>query len=65
MFTRLFARMQLRRSTAFLLLRTDDRLLDDIGLTRTEMEALHLGLRPPAAIDATRPGWALPVLLRA
>ena len=33
MFARLFALSQLRRSTAFLLEREDDHLLDDIGLT--------------------------------
>ena len=37
MFARLFALLQLRRSTAFLLEREDDRLLDDIGLTRAEL----------------------------
>jgi uncharacterized protein YjiS (DUF1127 family) len=51
MFARLIAHLQLRRSAAFLLSRADDHLLDDIGLTRAELEALHLGLsdrRPPA-----------------
>ena len=43
MFTRLFALIQTRRSTAFLLARQDDRLLEDIGLTRAGLEALHLG----------------------
>lgn len=43
MFARLIARLQLRRSTAFLLERADDHLLDDIGLTRDQLEALHLG----------------------
>lgn len=46
MFTRLFARWQMRRSTAYLLSRVDDRMLDDIGLTRTDIEAMHLGLGP-------------------
>ena len=44
MFTRLVSLLQLRRSTAFLLARVDDRLLDDIGLTRDDLHALHLGL---------------------
>lgn len=43
MFARLFALLQLRRSTAFLLEREDDRLLDDIGLTRAELQALRWG----------------------
>ena len=43
MFARLFALLQLRRSTAFLLEREDDRLLDDIGLTRAELLALRRG----------------------
>ena len=50
MITRLFTLMQLRRSTAFLLSRADDRLLDDIGLTRADLSALHIGL--PAAEPA-------------
>ena len=44
MFARLFALLQLRRSTAFLLERSDDHLLDDIGLSRGTLEAMHLGL---------------------
>lgn len=44
MFTRLISLMQLRRSTAFLLERGDDRLLDDIGVSRADLEAMHLGL---------------------
>lgn len=44
MFHRLIELMQMRRSTAFLLTRADDRLLDDIGLTRADLQALHLGL---------------------
>jgi hypothetical protein len=43
MFARLFALLQLRRSTAFLLEREDDHLLDDIGLTRTDLSALRRG----------------------
>lgn len=48
MFTHLKSLMQLRRSTAFLLERGDDRLLEDIGLNRTDLEAMHLGLDPMA-----------------
>lgn len=43
MFARLFALSQLRRSTAFLLEREDDHLLDDIGLTRAELHAMRRG----------------------
>ena len=43
MFARLVSLMQLRQSTAFLLTRADDRLLDDIGLSRAELEAMRLG----------------------
>ena len=43
MFARLFALLQLRRSTAFLLEREDDHLLDDIGLTRAQLQAMHRG----------------------
>lgn len=43
MFARLFALSQLRRSTAFLLEREDDRLLEDIGLTRSDLHALRRG----------------------
>jgi hypothetical protein len=43
MFARLFALLQLRRSTAFLLEREDDHLLDDIGLTRDDLLALRRG----------------------
>ncbi|VDC28279.1 hypothetical protein [Pseudogemmobacter humi] len=46
MFTRLMSLMQLRRSTAFLLERGNDRLLDDIGLTRDDLKAMHQGLLP-------------------
>ncbi|WP_283176032.1 DUF1127 domain-containing protein [Gemmobacter sp. 24YEA27] len=46
MFTRLKSQMQMRRSTAFLLNRADDRLLDDIGLTRGDLMAMHEGLEP-------------------
>lgn len=44
MFARIIALSQLRRSTAFLLERADDHLLDDIGLSRAELQALHMGL---------------------
>ncbi|MBN8632952.1 MAG: DUF1127 domain-containing protein [Rhodobacterales bacterium] len=43
MFARLFALLQLRRSTAFLLEREDDHLLDDIGLTRSDLQTLRRG----------------------
>ncbi len=43
MFARLFALLQLRRSTAFLLEREDDHLLDDIGLTRDDLLTLRRG----------------------
>lgn len=43
MFARLFAHLQLRRSTAFLLEREDDHLLRDIGLTRDDLLALRRG----------------------
>ncbi len=44
MFHRFLNLMQMRRSTAFLLARNDDRLLDDIGLTRDDLNALHMGV---------------------
>lgn len=72
MFTRLVPLLQLRRSTAFLLERGDDRLLDDIGLTRASLEAMHLGLTLPqtwpqacARVVAFPAGGALPVPTRA
>ncbi|HLQ19442.1 MAG TPA: DUF1127 domain-containing protein [Tabrizicola sp.] len=43
MFARFIALLQLRRSTAFLLERADDHLLDDIGLSRDELHALRSG----------------------
>ena len=43
MFARLFALMQLRRSTAFLLEREDDHFLADIGLTRDDLIAMRRG----------------------
>jgi hypothetical protein len=68
MFTRLATLLQLRRSTAFLLVRADDRLLNDIGLTRPELEAMHLGLdraRSHARVTAFPSGQVLPALVRA
>lgn len=44
MFHRFLELMQMRRSTAFLLSRDDDRLLNDIGLSRSDLEAMHLGV---------------------
>jgi hypothetical protein len=64
----LFAHLQFRNATAFLLQREDDRLLADIGMSRTEFEAMHLGLdrsRLQAAVFAFPTGKALPVLFRA
>lgn len=65
MFSRLFALMQMRRSTAFLLARADDHLLDDIGLSRDELHALHDGLHGATPGLPARPvqplGSALPV----
>ncbi|MFZ1468423.1 MAG: DUF1127 domain-containing protein [Paracoccaceae bacterium] len=69
MFARLFAhlsaRLQMRQSTACLLSRADDRLLLDIGLTRADIEAMHLGITPQPAEPALRSGQAVPGLLRA
>lgn len=64
MFTRFIQRFQMRRTAAVLLARADDRMLDDIGLTRAEVEAMHMGLHPVAA-HVFRPGRALPVPSRA
>ena len=44
MFHRFLELMQMRRSTAFLLSRGDDRLLEDIGLSRSDLETMHLGI---------------------
>lgn len=68
MLSRLIPLMQLRRSTAFLLERADDRLLDDIGLSRADLRAMHLGIDPvrTQAFASTFPsGRALPVQVRA
>lgn len=43
MFHRIFDLFRLRQSTNFLLLRADDHLLDDIGLTRHDLEELRQG----------------------
>ncbi len=65
MFRRFFAHMQMRRSTAFLLARADDRLLDDIGLSRSHLSAMHMGLDGVTPGLAARPvqpiGYAHPV----
>jgi hypothetical protein len=50
MFARIFALLQLRRSTAFLLEREDDHLLDDIGLTREDLIALRRGQDSAASL---------------
>lgn len=59
MFARLISLFQTRRSTRFLLDRSDDRLLADIGLTRADIEAMHLGLGP---VEATTKAWSFPAL---
>jgi hypothetical protein len=65
MFTRLLSHLQMRRSTAFLLARADERLLDDIGLSRADLEAMRLGLDGarncmPAPPPFRRDGCSLP-----
>lgn len=65
MFARLFTLMQIRRSTAFLLQRADDRMLDDIGLCRHDLQALHQGLLGGLLSPAVLPGCtAAPVIPR-
>lgn len=59
MFSRLMSQIQTRRSTKFLLDRSDDRLLADIGLTRADLEAMHLGLGP---VEARYKVWSFPAL---
>lgn len=59
MFTRILSMIQTRRSTKFMLDRSDDRLLADIGLTRADLEAMHLGLGP---VEATTKAWSFPAL---
>lgn len=71
MFARLFALLQLRQSTAFLLEREDDHLLDDIGLTRDDLVALHRGDRltnslvKSASLHSTPTPRGLPVSVSA
>ncbi|MDQ2066083.1 DUF1127 domain-containing protein [Xinfangfangia sp. CPCC 101601] len=63
MFARLVSLLQLRRSTAFLLARADDRLLDDIGMSRGELQLMHLGvseLQETARAKSYPMGKALP-----
>lgn len=50
MFARIRSLFQLRRSTAFLLERKDDRLLEDIGLTRADLIDMRAGLPLLAAM---------------
>ena len=68
MFARMFAQLmtafQTRRSTRFLLDRSDDRLLADIGLTRADLEAMHLGLGPAEARQKAHSFPALPFEFR-
>ena len=59
MFTRILALIQTRRSTKFLLDRSDDRLLADIGLTRADLQAMHMGL---GTADARTKSHSLPAL---
>lgn len=59
MFTRILDLIQIRRSTKFMLDRSDDRLLADIGLTRADLEAMHLGLGP---VEAQRKAVSFPAL---
>lgn len=61
MFARFVTALQLRRSTAFLLQRRDDRLLCDIGLTRDDLQRLHLGLDLPGAEAAALRFGSLPL----
>lgn len=67
MFARLFALLQLRRSTAFLLEREDDHLLRDIGLTREDLRDLRSGdhlfdaLVKSASLHSTPKPRGLPV----
>lgn len=61
MFSRFLARLDLRRTTADLLARGDDHLLADIGLTRGEVEAMHLGLTRVEAEAHVSKFFSLPV----
>ncbi len=60
MFARFLAGLHLRHSTAFLLLRQDDHLLRDIGLTRDELQNMHLGLPPAEPAIPARKSIPLP-----
>lgn len=64
MFARLMSMIETRRSTKFLLDRSDDRLLADIGLTRADIEAMHLGLGPTEARTKAFSFPALPFGIR-
>jgi len=64
MFDRFLALLDARRSTKFLLDRSDDRLLADIGLTRADIEAMHLGHGPVEARTKAFSFPALPFRLR-
>jgi hypothetical protein len=65
MINRIVSLLQLRQSTAFLLARGDDRLLDDIGLSRADLEAMRISGVPSmhdiAHAIAFPSGRALPV----
>ena len=64
MLARLVSLLQLRNSTAFLLARVDDRLLDDIGLSRADLQEMHMGvsaLNQHARATAYPSGMAPPV----
>ena len=64
MFNHILTLIQTRRSTKFLLDRSDDRLLADIGLTRADLEAMHLGLGPAEARHKAVSFPALPFSIR-
>lgn len=64
MFTRFLALIDARRSTKFLLDRSDDRLLADIGLSRADLEALHMGAGPVEARTKVFSFPALPFAIR-
>jgi hypothetical protein len=64
MFARLMSLFQTRHSTRFMLDRRDDRLLADIGLTRADLEAMHLGLGPDEARTKVFSFPALPFQFR-
>lgn len=64
MFSRLMSLIETRRSTRFLLDRSDERLLADIGLTRADLEAMHLGLGPAEARTKAFSFPAMPFRIR-